>query len=89
MFHISFLRKSIGYPVSIIPLQGERIYESISYEEVPVESLDRQVKRLRNTEVDSVEVLWRYHLVKGVIWEDKEEIKSAYPHLFPYTPIKA
>ncbi|WMV41059.1 hypothetical protein MTR67_034444, partial [Solanum verrucosum] len=34
-------------------------------EEVPVEILDRKVKRLRNKEVTSVNVLWRNHLVEG------------------------
>ena len=36
--------------------------ESISYENVSVEILDWQVKRLRNKEIASVKVLWINHL---------------------------
>ncbi|WMV50375.1 hypothetical protein MTR67_043760 [Solanum verrucosum] len=68
--------------------QGE-IKENLAYEEVPVEILDRQVKRLRNKEVASVKVLLRNHIVEGDTSEAKVDIKSRYPHLFPFTPIQA
>ncbi|KAK4712763.1 hypothetical protein R3W88_018670 [Solanum pinnatisectum] len=86
VFHVSMLKKCIGDPVSILPLEGLGVDENLSYEEVPVEILDRQVKRLRNKEVVSVEVLWRYHLVESATWEVEVDMKSHYPHLFPSTP---
>ena len=60
--------------------------ENLSYEEVLVEILDRQVKRLRNKEVASVKVLWRNHLVEGATWKVEADMKSHYPHLFPLDP---
>ena len=54
--------------------------ENVSYEEVPIEILDRQVKTLRNKEVDSVKVLWRNQLVEGATWEAEADLKSRYPH---------
>ncbi|WMV09161.1 hypothetical protein MTR67_002546 [Solanum verrucosum] len=57
IFHVSMLKKCIGDPVAIIPLEGLGVDESLSNEEVPIEILDRQVKRLRNKEVASVKVL--------------------------------
>jgi len=57
VFHVSMLKKCIGDPVSILPLEGLGINENLSYEEVPVEILDRQVKKLRNKEVASIKVL--------------------------------
>ncbi|KAK4713515.1 hypothetical protein R3W88_019422 [Solanum pinnatisectum] len=89
IFHVSMLKKCIGDPVSIIPIEGLGVDESLSYEDVPVDILDRQVKRLRNKEVASIKVLWRNHLVEGAIWEDEADMKSHYPHLFPSTPIQA
>jgi len=86
VFHISMLKKCIGDPVSILPLEGLGVNENLSYEEVPVEILDRQVKKLRNKEVASVKVLWRNHLVEGATWEAEADMKSRYPHLFPPTP---
>ncbi|WMV30458.1 hypothetical protein MTR67_023843 [Solanum verrucosum] len=89
VFHVSMLKKCIGDSSSIIPLEGLGVDESFSYKEVPVEILDRQVKRLRNKEIASVKVLWRNHLVEGATWEAEADMKSRYPHLFPSTPIQA
>ena len=50
--------------MSILPIEGLRVDENLSYEEFPVEILDRQVKKLRNKEVASVKVLWRNHIVR-------------------------
>ncbi|WMV24621.1 hypothetical protein MTR67_018006, partial [Solanum verrucosum] len=70
------------------PLEGLKIKENLAYEEVPVEILERQVKRLRNKEVASMKVLWRNHLVEGATWEAEAEadMKSQYPHIFPFSP---
>ena len=86
VFHISMLKKCIGDPVSILPLEGLGVNENLSYEEVPVEILDRQVKKLRNKKVASVKVPWRNHLVEGATWEAEADMKPRYPHLFPPTP---
>ncbi|KAK4709950.1 hypothetical protein R3W88_004463 [Solanum pinnatisectum] len=83
VFHVSMLKKCIGDPKSIVPLEGLELKENISYEEVPVEILDRQVKKLRNKEVASVKVLWRNYLVEGATWEAEADMMSRYPHLFP------
>ncbi|WMV55074.1 hypothetical protein MTR67_048459 [Solanum verrucosum] len=44
-FHVFMLKKCIGDPVSIIPLEGLGVDENLSYEEVPIEILDREAKR--------------------------------------------
>ncbi|WMV41603.1 hypothetical protein MTR67_034988 [Solanum verrucosum] len=86
VFHISMLKKCIGDPVSILPLEGLGVNENLSDEEVSVEILDHQLKKLRNKEVSSVKVLWRNHLVEGATWEHEADMKSRYPHLFSPTP---
>ncbi|KAK4729690.1 hypothetical protein R3W88_022678 [Solanum pinnatisectum] len=48
IFHVSMLKKCIGDLTSIVPLEGLGVKENLSYEEVPVEILDQQVKKLRN-----------------------------------------
>ncbi|KAH0695924.1 hypothetical protein KY289_013406 [Solanum tuberosum] len=70
-------------------VEGLGVDENISYEEVPVEILDRQVKKLRNKDVVSIKVLWRNHLIEGATWEAEADMMSRYPHLFPSTPIQA
>ena len=46
VFHISLLKKCVGDPTSILPLESVAVKGSLSYEDVPVEILDRQVRRL-------------------------------------------
>ena len=76
------LKKCLGDPASILPVEGLGVDENLSYEEVPVEILDRQVKRLTNKEIGTVKVLWRNHLFKGATWETEADMKSRYRHLF-------
>ena len=57
------LKKCIGDPESILPIKGLGVKYNLSYEEVLVEILNRQVMKLRNKEVVSAKVLWKNHLV--------------------------
>ena len=76
------LKKFLGELTSILPLDGLGVNEYLSYEEVPVEILDRQVKRLRNKEIATVKVLWRNHVIEGTTWEAEADMRSRYPYLF-------
>ncbi|XP_019235490.1 PREDICTED: uncharacterized protein LOC109215830 [Nicotiana attenuata] len=53
------------------------ITEDLSYEEIPLAVLDRQIRKLRNKEVASVKVLWKNNNVEEI------DMKSRYPYLFP------
>ncbi|XP_015064588.1 uncharacterized protein LOC107009763 [Solanum pennellii] len=66
----------------ILQCGGLGVDGDLSYEEVPIEILDWQVKRLRNKEDATVKVLWKNHLVVGATWEDETEMRSRYAHLF-------
>lgn len=59
LFHISLLKKCVGYSTSVLPLENVADKDSIFYEYVPFEILDHQVRRLRNKKVALVKVLWR------------------------------
>ncbi|WMV08284.1 hypothetical protein MTR67_001669 [Solanum verrucosum] len=76
VFHISLLKKCVGDPASIVPLESVAVKDSLSYKDVPVEILDRQVRRLRNKEVASVKVLLRSQSVEGATWEAEAAMKS-------------
>ena len=75
VFHVSMPKKCPGDPASILPIEGLGVDENLSYYEVPVEILDRQVKRLRNKEVSTVRVLWRNHLVEGATCDAKADMR--------------
>ncbi|WMV55031.1 hypothetical protein MTR67_048416 [Solanum verrucosum] len=64
VFHISMLKKCMGNPSLIIPTEDIDIKDSLSYEEIPVQIMDRQVRKLRTKEVASIKVLWRNQFVE-------------------------
>ncbi|WMV55016.1 hypothetical protein MTR67_048401 [Solanum verrucosum] len=82
VFHISMLKKCMGEPSLIIPTEDIGIKDSLSYEEIPVQILDRQVRKLRTKEVASVKVLWRNQFVEEATWEAEEDMNKRYLHLF-------
>ncbi|XP_009769647.2 uncharacterized protein [Nicotiana sylvestris] len=59
IFHVSMLKKVVGDPSLIVPVETIEFNEELSYEEIPVDILDRQVRKLRNKEIASVKVLWQ------------------------------
>ncbi|XP_019256269.1 PREDICTED: uncharacterized protein LOC109234655, partial [Nicotiana attenuata] len=73
-------RKVVGDPSSIVPVEDIKVTEELSYEEIPVAILDRQVRKLRNKEIASVKVLWRNQQVEEATWEAEDEMKEKYPH---------
>ncbi|WMV46788.1 hypothetical protein MTR67_040173 [Solanum verrucosum] len=83
VFHISMLNKCMGDPSLIIPTKSISIKDNLSYEEVPIQILDRQVHKLRMTKVASVKVLLRNQFVEKVTWEADEDMNMRYPNLFP------
>ena len=83
VFHISLLKKCVGDPAPIVPLDCVAVKYSLSYEDVPVEILDRQVRRLINKEAASVKVLWRSQSIEGATLEAEAVMKAKHPYLFP------
>ncbi len=59
VFHISMLKKCLGYLSLIVPIENVGIKDNPLYEEVLVKILDRQIRKLRTKEVSSVKVIWR------------------------------
>ncbi|XP_073030672.1 uncharacterized protein [Primulina eburnea] len=74
--------------IKIAPLKGvmrfgkKDLLPNLSYEEVPVQILDRKVKVLRNKNIGIVKVLWRNQVIEEATWEPEEEMKHHYPNLF-------
>ncbi|XP_070005198.1 uncharacterized protein [Nicotiana sylvestris] len=79
--YIGPYRKCIGDPSRVIPIKDVQVTEDLSYEEVPVAILYRQVRKLRTKDVASVKVLWRNKNMEEMTWEAEEEMKSKYPYI--------
>jgi len=76
------LRKYVEDPNHIIELEPDEIAEDLTYEEVPVQILDKKEHILRSKVIPQVKVLWRNHDVEEMTWEFESETKSRYPYLF-------
>ena len=76
VFHISLLLKCVGDPASVVPLESVAVKHSLSYDDVAIDIIDRQVRGLRNKEVASVKVLWRSQFVDGASWEAEAAMKA-------------
>ena len=82
VFHVSMLRKYIPDPSHVLTEQPVEIQKNLTYEEEPVQILDRREQVLRNKTIPLVKVLWRSHTVEEATWEHEEQRKRHYPHLF-------
>ncbi|KAL5568676.1 hypothetical protein UlMin_025251 [Ulmus minor] len=64
VFHVLMLRKYISDPSHVLESEPIEIREDLTYEEQPVQILDRKNKALRNKVIPLVKVLWRNHKVE-------------------------
>ncbi|GKG37461.1 hypothetical protein Tco_0447634, partial [Tanacetum coccineum] len=55
------------------------------YANEPIEIMDREVKRLRQSRVPLVKVRWNSRRGPEFTWEREDQIKKKYPHLFSKT----
>ena len=66
----------------MIEIKPVEIQADLSYEEQPVQILDRQERTPRNKSVSLVKVLWRNPKVEEATWELESEMRNRYPQLF-------
>ena len=67
----------------MVSLESVGVKHSLSNDDVPVQIMDHQVRRLRNNEITSVKVLWRSQSINKATSEAEAGMKDKYPHLFP------
>ncbi|XP_073273309.1 uncharacterized protein [Primulina huaijiensis] len=63
---------------------GDHVFLSpnLSYEEKPIQILDRQERRIRNKVTKLVKVKWLNHSDEEVTWETEADMRSRNPELF-------
>ncbi|KAL6225752.1 hypothetical protein ACLB2K_004601 [Fragaria x ananassa] len=82
VFHVSMLRKYIVDPSHVLQEQPISLQKNLTYEEEPVQILDRKEQVLRNKKIPLVKVLLRSHQVEEATWELEEQMRQQYPYLF-------
>jgi hypothetical protein len=82
VFHVSQLRKCVHDPSQVIRHEPLDIQPSLTYEELPVQILDRKEQQLRTRTIPLVNILWRNHGIEEASWELEQQMRDKYPHLF-------
>ena len=82
VFHVSMLRKYIPDPSHVLNYEPLKIKDNLTYEEVPIQILDRKDQVLLTKTISLGKVLWKNHTVEEASWEREDEMKSNYSKLF-------
>ncbi|KAF3659672.1 putative membrane-bound transcription factor site-2 protease-like [Capsicum annuum] len=76
VFHVSLLKKCIGDPEVVVPIEGLERQNSLSYKEIPIKIFDYQIHRLRNKEVPLIKVFWWNQSVEGASLETEADMRT-------------
>ncbi|GJR43856.1 putative reverse transcriptase domain-containing protein [Tanacetum coccineum] len=87
-FHVSNLKKCLSDEPLAIPLDEIHIDEKLNFIEEPVEIMDREVKRLKQSRIPIVKVHWNSRRGPEYTWEREDQMQKKYPHLF-VNPVSA
>ena len=82
VFHVSNLKKCLSDETLVIPLDEIEINENLLFVEEPVEIMDREVKRTKQSRIPIVKVQWNAKRGPEFTWEREDQMKQKYPHLF-------
>ncbi|GJT66206.1 hypothetical protein Tco_1017686 [Tanacetum coccineum] len=81
-FHVSNLKKCLSDEPLVIPLDEIQIDDKLNFIEEPVEIMDREVKRLKQSRILIVKVRWNSRRGPEFTWEREDQMQKKYPHLF-------
>ncbi|GJV89254.1 hypothetical protein Tco_1100385 [Tanacetum coccineum] len=74
---------TVAYRLELLEqLSQIQIDDTLHYIEEPVEIMDREVKRLKQSRIPIVKVRWNSRRGPEITWERKDQFKKKYPHLF-------
>ncbi|GKB25020.1 putative reverse transcriptase domain-containing protein [Tanacetum coccineum] len=81
-FHVSNLKKCLFDKPLAIPLDEIHVDDKLNFIEEPIEVMDREVKRLKQSRILIVKVRW--NSIRGLeyTWEREDQMQKKYPHLF-------
>ncbi|GJU15940.1 putative reverse transcriptase domain-containing protein, partial [Tanacetum coccineum] len=81
-FHVSKLKKCMADEPLAIPLDEIQVDDKLNFIEEPVEIMDREVKRLKQSRILIVKVRWNSKRGLEFTWEREENMQKKYPHFF-------
>nr|GEZ01846.1 putative reverse transcriptase domain-containing protein [Tanacetum cinerariifolium] len=81
-FHVSNLKKCYSDESLVMPLEGVHIDDTLQFVEEPIEIMEREIKRLKQSRIPLVKVRWNSRRGPEFTWEREDSFKKKYPHLF-------
>ncbi|GKC79612.1 putative reverse transcriptase domain-containing protein [Tanacetum coccineum] len=85
-FHVSNLKKCLVDKTLAIPFDEMQIDDKLNFIEEPVEIMDREVTRLRQSRFQIMKIHWNSRRGPEFTWEREDQMKKKYPHLFVSPP---
>ncbi|GJU69888.1 putative reverse transcriptase domain-containing protein [Tanacetum coccineum] len=81
-FHVLNLKKCLTEDDIVVPIDEIQLDDKLHMIEEPVEIVDREVKRLKQSRIPIVKVHWNSQRGPEFTWEREDQIKKKYPHLY-------
>ncbi|GJS56630.1 putative reverse transcriptase domain-containing protein [Tanacetum coccineum] len=81
-FHVSNLKKYLSDESLAIPLDKIHSDDKLHFVEEPVEIMDREVKRLKQSRIPIIKVRWNTKRGPEFTWEREDQFQKKYLHLF-------
>nr|GEV56870.1 putative reverse transcriptase domain-containing protein [Tanacetum cinerariifolium] len=81
-FHVSNLNKCMPDETFAIPLDKIQIDDKIHFIEEPIEIIDHEVKRLKQSRILIVKVRWNSRRGPEFTWEREDQMQKKYLYLF-------
>ncbi|GJY86386.1 putative reverse transcriptase domain-containing protein [Tanacetum coccineum] len=81
-FHVSNLKKCLAKGDIVVLIDEIQLDDKLHMIEEPVEVIDREVKRLKQSRIPIVKVHWNSQRGPKFTWERGDQIKKKYPYLF-------
>ncbi|GJT70231.1 hypothetical protein Tco_1029517 [Tanacetum coccineum] len=76
------VKKCMADELLAIPLDEIQIDEKLHFIEEPIEIMDREVKRLKQSRISIFKVRWNSSRHPEFTWEREDQMQKKYPHLF-------
>ncbi|GKE86074.1 hypothetical protein Tco_1559816 [Tanacetum coccineum] len=76
------MKKCLSDETLDIPLDEIQVDDKLHFIEEPVEIMDDEVKRLKQSHIPIVKVHWNSRRGPEFTWEREDQIQKKYPHLF-------
>ncbi|GKD96308.1 hypothetical protein Tco_1380205, partial [Tanacetum coccineum] len=81
-FHVSNLKKCYADEPLVMPLEEIHVDDKLQFVEEHVEIIEREIKRLKRSQIPLVKVRWNSRRGPEFTWEREDSFKQKYPQFF-------